>query len=123
MVIYGEPTEGSGQMAKRKIPYEKVAIGFQHCFGAFGRECDGCPYDKYNDKDDLFGDAPDYCIGRLATDAKCWGDELEFFCHCQDCCLWHEDRERKGEGRCDMFNTDFSGGEFCSRGCKKDTEK
>ena len=117
-------------MAKHKIPYKKIMAGMKECFKpSFEKECSNCPYDKYNDHSDanMFGDAPNFCCEYLERDAKRLFDELEYFCHCEDCEMWskcddqnnyHHDWET--ERRCTLWNEMTGGQEFCSRGCRKD---
>lgn len=115
-------------MAKRKIPYGKIVEGFGHCFGAFGRNCDDCPYEDYNE-DDPFGDAPAWCHDRLVKDIKRWGDEMAGFCHCEDCYCFHPDLdenenfrfvENPKDGFCSLWRCMMYADEFCSRGSRND---
>lgn len=115
-------------MAKRKIPYGKIVEGFGHCFGAFGRNCDDCPYDEYNE-DDPFGDAPAWCHDRLVKDIKRWADEMAGFCHCEDCCCFHPNLDENGDfrfvedpkdGFCSLWRAMMSADEFCPRGAGND---
>lgn len=116
-------------MAKRKIPYAKVTDGLEHCFGAFGRNCDDCPYDDYNDKDDMFGDAPAWCHDKLVKDIRRWSQELAGFTHCEDCCCYHPDLDENEnyryvkdpkDGFCSVWRVMMFGSEFCSRGARND---
>ena len=119
-------------MAKRKIPYGKIITGMEHCFGVYtgrDRECYDCPYEEKNDHDDLFGDAPCFCMEALSKDVKRWAQELSGFCHCEDCCCWHKDRDEDNnwrpewegkDGFCSIWNTIMNGTEYCSRGARND---
>lgn len=116
-------------MAKRKIPYAKIAAGIKECFKGYERDCSECPYDKYNDHTDanLYGDAPDFCREHLVKDVKRWADELEYYTHCEDCAFWskcgadqlyHSDWEK--ERRCTVWEQMTSAEEFCYRGARDD---
>ncbi len=116
-------------MAKRKIPYGKIVDGFGHCFGAFGRNCEDCPYEDYKEEDDPFGDAPAWCHDKLLKDLKRWSDELAGFAHCEDCCCWHKNYDEDGiyhfewegkQGQCSTWNTVMYAEEFCSRGARNE---
>ena len=118
-------------MAKRKIPYGKVIAGMEHCFGVWSggsRECYGCPYEEKNDPDDVFGDAPAFCMEALTKDVKRWAQELSGFTHCEDCSCWRRNMDEEGnhhlewdgkEGYCGVWNTVMNGTEFCARGDRK----
>ena len=113
---------------KRKIPYAKIMSGLKCCLcDPYDRMCTDCPYEKLNADDDPFGDAPAFCLEGLKKDVKRLTDELEYFCHCEDCALWskfdadnnfHDDW--KDERRCSNWEQMTAGHEFCSRGCRKD---
>ena len=120
-------------MSKKRINYGKILSGMEHCFGCWTggeRECSGCPYEEKNDQDDMYGDAPSFCMEAMQKDVKRFTEELAGFCHCEDCMCWRKNVDQDGnwdpigldgkEGLCTTWNTVMHADEFCARGARND---
>lgn len=114
---------------KRKPSYLKIIEGMNCCYGSGDRDCEKCPFDKYNERD-FYGQGSALCMEKLNEAAKKWTESMTMFTQCENCICWKKNIDENGlydhdrfhdeYGFCSTWNTVMGYDEYCSRGAGKD---